>query len=385
MANNKQIAQAIENLSVLVQQIERGGVFGKPDWTAWRKENVALIDEALDYHRQDGMPESGVLVKPFFHPRLPLIGLNYTPVAHNTLHLFGERGWTWPLRLCRGIVFERSGRLVALPFPKFFNYGEHPETTREPFGPFEATVKHDGHLGIVFEYDGQWLITTRGTFGYRTAKLGQAMLEASAELKDWMDWLDPNVNPLVEIIHPETKVHLKYRKARLILIGANNRATYADANHLELRALGRLMGLEVTKRWTGTKLVELQKHIHDLTVRNREGFVVRMADGRRIKFKFKSYLSLMIGAKLSPHYIMNRMMNGSYEKLMADLDYEIQCQAARLVQEMCAAAGDVSVRPLKERRQRLYELLADPKSQYQRGICRKFLTWLDEDRRKRQQ
>lgn len=384
MTSKPEIAEAIKDLSILIQQIDRDGVSGKADWSAWRKEHAALIEEAFDYRREDGMPDSGALVKPFFHPRLPLIGLNYTPVAHNTLHLFGERGWTWPIRLCRGIVFARSGRLVALPFPKFFNYGEHPETTREPFGPFEATVKHDGHLGIVFEYDGRWHVTTRGTFGYRTAKLGQAMLEASAELKDWMDWLDPDVNPLVEIIHPETKVHLKYRKPRLILIGAFNRQTHADANYLELRALGRLMGLEVTKRWTGRKLADLQKHMHDLSVRNREGFVVRMEDGRRIKFKFKSYLSMMIGAKLSPHYVMNRMMNGSYDKLMADLDYEVQCAAARLVQKICLAAGDVADRPLKERRERLYALLPDSKSQYQRGICRKFLTWLDEDRRKRQ-
>lgn len=382
MRPKPEIAEAIQNLSVMIQQIDRDGVSRKSDWTAWRKENVALIDETLDYQRRDGMPESGTLVKAFFHPELPLIGLNYTPVAHNTLHLHGERGWTLPLRLCRGIVFDRSGRLVALPFPKFFNYGEHPETTRPPYGPFDATVKHDGHLGIVFEYEGQWLITTRGTFGYRTAQLGQAMLDESIARRGWPERLDPNVNPLVEIIHPETKVHLHYRKSRLILIGANNRASYEDADYRQLRALGRLMGLEVTKRWVGHNLADLKDLMYDLSVHNREGFVARMVDGRRIKFKFKSYLSKMIGAKLTPHYVMNRLMNGSYEKLMMGLDFEVQNEAGQIVERVIAAAGQ-PCEPLKERRQRLYDLLPDSKSQYQRGICRKFLTWLDEGRHNR--
>jgi hypothetical protein len=50
-------------------------------------------------------------------------------------------------------------RIVATPFPKFFNAGEHNGTI--PALPFEVFEKVDGSLGILYHFDGAWGASTK--------------------------------------------------------------------------------------------------------------------------------------------------------------------------------------------------------------------------------
>ena len=71
--------------------------------------------------------------------------------------------------LARGIILDVSKKnVVALPFPKFWNYGEfgffdYPETEYQIFD------KIDGSLGIIYYHNNQWNVTTKGSF---TSKQG---------------------------------------------------------------------------------------------------------------------------------------------------------------------------------------------------------------------
>jgi len=113
---------AILALSGFVQTFIEAGVTDAKSFNQWKKNegNAKYMAQLFEYPQDAGWPALTGLVKPFFHPTLPLVGLNYTQLAHNTLHEF-PRGWTTALRLCRGIVFDHRGNLVALPFMKFFN------------------------------------------------------------------------------------------------------------------------------------------------------------------------------------------------------------------------------------------------------------------------
>jgi len=367
--------EALAGLSEIVQALAKDGIKDKAGWREWRKGHGTLIETALGYERAGKMPAASSLVSAFFHPTLPLIGLNYTPVAHNTLHA-SPAGWTPALRLCRGIVFDRDGRLVAKPFEKFFNYNEHEETKRLPDEPFTATVKHDGHLGIIFEHGNEWHITTRGDFASRTSKVAAAMLKRYAQRGSWDDKLPCGTNLLVEIIHPQTKVHLRYRGERFVLIGAFERDTLRDLGQTELVKLGKALGLPVTERWAGDSIRELVALTQDLTVRNREGYVVRFQSGLRVKFKFASYINLMVEAKLSYAYLLNRILADNLEKMIGNLDEEIQDKARAMVADILNARKVPGTE--KERRQYLYELVPPEEStQYYRGLCRKVLKKID--------
>ncbi len=371
---------ALEGLKKFVAALVKAGVFEKTGYREWRKKHESFMEKCFGYERGDKMPSVTALVSAFFHPTQPLIGLNYTPVAHNTLHAF-PAGWTPALRLCRGIIFDRDGELVAKPFEKFFNHGEHPETTDLPDEPFTATVKHDGHLGIIFWYRGAWRITTRGDFESRTSKVGAEMLKRYALEGRWDERLPCGDNLLVEIIHPSTRVHLRYRGSRFILIGAFQRDTLRDLDHDELAALGKKLRLPVTERWSGGSISDLAALTRDLSVRNREGFVVRFRSGLRVKFKFATYINLMVAEKLSYAYVMNRLLAGNLEKMTVNLPEEVLAAARRMTEDVLRAADMPGTE--KERRQYLYRLVPEKEStQYFRGICRKLLKKLDAERRR---
>lgn len=370
-------AQAVQRLRLFIKRLVKDGVTNSAQFKAWKKEekNATFMAECLDYNQLAGMPQASALVKPFFHPEMPFIGLNYTPVAHNTLHAF-PTGWTMPIQHCRGIVFHRDGRLLAFPYPKFFNWGESHGGSKLPTeGRFEATVKHDGHLGIIFEFEGVIYITTRGSFESKTSKLATAMLDAYRAA--WKDSYPANVTTLVEVIHPETYVHVDYSgEESFIVIGAYNRRSFKDQAYSGIRSLAQTLGLKVTARWKGKNLADLVALMHDHSVHNQEGFVVRGPNGEREKFKFKTYIAKMVEDKLDTKWVMARIKTGSIER-SNDLPGEVLIEIQRL-RGLVMTAKDLEG-DRKSRIKYLFELepLEEKRSPYYKTLCSKFITWLD--------
>lgn len=369
---------AVLTLEKFVKALVKSRIKNKEQYRRWKKRNEGLMEKFFWYRKTDPkMPSITALVGAFFHPTEPFIGLNYTPVAHNTLHAFPD-GWTSPLRLCRGIIFSRRGKLLAKPFAKFFNYGENKETKEIPDEPFDATVKHDGHLGIIFEYRDKFFLTTRGDFQSRTSKIGSEMLAEHAAANIWRASFPKDLTALVEIIHPATKVHLDYRgEKKFILIGACNNKTLEDFNYEKLLKLGEMLTLPVTECWDVKSVSGMRKLMEDLTINNREGFVARFKSGLRVKFKFATYINKMVEAKLSYRYIMKRMMAGNLERMIKFLPEEIYSQA----QEMTVKLRKVAQMPFseKEKREYLYKLVPPEESNSgYRTVCREFLKFLGE-------
>lgn len=154
------------------------------------------------------------------HPSLPLRILNYTEKAQY------EREWNEVTRQCRGLVIDQQGKVLARPWPKFFNYSEHPEGT---FGMDERVVvtdKLDGSLGILYPLpDGGHAITTRGSFtsdqAVHATKVWQERYAATATAA-----LKPGVTYLFEIIFPGNRIVCDYGSwDDLVLLGGVDLAT----------------------------------------------------------------------------------------------------------------------------------------------------------------
>jgi RNA ligase len=111
--------------------------------------------------------EDGLLYKQV-HPTLPLTIWNYTEKVQY------ENLWDEVTLMCRGLVTDDKGDIIAKPFKKFFNIEEGKYTPTENFEVFE---KMDGSLGIVFWYEGQWILATRGSFTSDQAIKGTEILK----------------------------------------------------------------------------------------------------------------------------------------------------------------------------------------------------------------
>jgi len=91
------------------------------------------------------------------HPTLPMAIYNYSRKVQY------EGLWDTLTKNCRGLVLDNDGKVLAKPFGKFFNMEEHSsdEIPNESFDVFE---KMDGSLIIVFWYEGQWIVSSKGSF-----------------------------------------------------------------------------------------------------------------------------------------------------------------------------------------------------------------------------
>jgi RNA ligase len=135
----------------------------------------------LEKYHQDG------LLYKQQHPILPLTIWNYTEKVQY------EELWDDITLQCRGLVTDDKGTIIARPFRKFFNLEEGKFTPTEEF---EVYAKMDGSLGVVFWYNDEWHIATRGSFTSDQAIKGKEMLK-----KYPLDKLDKNNTYLFEIIY----------------------------------------------------------------------------------------------------------------------------------------------------------------------------------------
>jgi RNA ligase len=133
--------------------------------------------------------EKNGLIKSQKHPTLDLWIWNYNPSVQY------ERLWDDITMQCRGLVTNSQGEIVARPFTKFFNYEElTPEEIPNEY--FDVYEKMDGSLGILFKYQNEWILATRGSFTSPQSIKGRELLE-----KYPLDKLDKNNTYLFEIIY----------------------------------------------------------------------------------------------------------------------------------------------------------------------------------------
>jgi RNA ligase len=157
------------------------------------------------------------------HPHDPDTQIfNYTEKAQY------EKHWNYVTKQCRGLI-HRRGEVLARPFDKFFNLGEHDYDTSDVFAPdrlVEMTDKMDGSLGILYPWPGdgfkmrhQWAIATRGSF-----ESEQAIHATDVLRNKYPDFKPaPGFTYLFEIVYPENRIVLDYGdQDDLILLGMRN-------------------------------------------------------------------------------------------------------------------------------------------------------------------
>ncbi|MFH1047244.1 MAG: hypothetical protein V1738_02975 [Patescibacteria group bacterium] len=369
--------EAIARLRRLVRQLVTDRVVDRPTFKVWKKANAEFVADCLDYYAQPGQPAAHDCLDADFHPDLPLIILNYTGVAHNTLHNF-ERGWTLPLMFARGIRFTRRGALNALPFPKFHNYGQLTTPFVPPVGPIEVTEKLDGHCLIISYCGDQLIVATRGRFMSPTAILARPILQEFAAVNQWSKIFPRDHTVICELIHPETRVHVDYfGQVSFPLIGAMSHRRAGDYDYSALRQLGQRLNLPIVPSHSFSSVEQLARHLGDTTIENREGFVARFADGTRLKFKFDTYLRLMFENKLSRVWVMHRLMAGNLDDALPVLSADQAELARRYAADALAVCQFVGTP--KERWRFLYGAVpAEDGTPNYRATCRDFVRWLDQ-------
>jgi RNA ligase len=210
------------------------------------------------------------------HPTLDLTIWNYSPKVQY------ERLWDDITIQCRGLVTNSKGEIVARPFKKFFNYEEHTfeEIPNESFDVFE---KMDGSLGILFNYDDEWIFATRGSFTSPQSIKGKQILDANYNVGE----LFKNHTYLFEIIYPENRIVVDYgEEEKLVLLGAIETKTGIEDDISIYYHYG--YDIVTTYKTQNGGYDSLKGGIS----KDKEGYVIRFKNGFRMKIKGDEYVRL---------------------------------------------------------------------------------------------
>jgi len=239
-----------------------------------------MITRLLKYH------EDGLLQKQT-HPTKDLLIWNYSPkVQYESL-------WDDITMQCRGLITDSQGNIVAEPFGKFFNYEEVIDKNLIPWNSEYAHVqeKMDGSLGILFFYDEEWIMSTRGSFTSEQSIRGMEILKLKYDLNKF----HKEVTYLCEIIYPENRIVVEYgvEKISFLSITIPNEG---ELNWTTSRAIFHSSGIEESDIVSST-MVTFNQNTFDtykqLNIPNSEGFVIRFYPSNfRMKIKFEEYVRL---------------------------------------------------------------------------------------------
>ena len=212
------------------------------------------------------------------HPSLPLTIYNYTAKAQF------DRYWVEATLACRGLVLDHHDQIVARPLPKFFNLSEYQGTL--PDGVPNIYEKLDGSLIILFHYQGQWEVASRGSFASDQAKMARVLLD---NYQANVEQLDRSHTYLFEIIYPSNRIVVDYGAAqRLVLLAAVHTQTGAELEHTSVDWIDR------AETYPATTLPEWLKSIDETEseLNNHEGFILKWPNGFRLKYKLADYVRL---------------------------------------------------------------------------------------------
>ena len=255
------------------------------------------------------------------HPSLPLSIYNY---SRKTQY---DGKWDDVTLQCRGVITDNAtGKVLVRPFKKFFNYEElvgnkWKESQLPPMCDYVyIQEKLDGSLGILFNYEGEWIMATRGSFVSEQAIKGLEILKSKYNLDSWLK----HYGYLVEIIYPENRIVVDYgKKERVIFLSVVMNESYewgpyddSEQHWTVSRSIFKMNGIKkedvVRTEQHFNFSDDLYKSLKEKNENNKEGFVIRFHPGNfRVKIKFDEYVRLhKIITQVSTYDIWEHLKNG---------------------------------------------------------------------------
>ncbi len=195
-------------------------------------------------------------------------------------------------RECRGITFDRDGKIVCRPLHKFFNVGERQETQINIL-PWDKVVrvmdKRDGSMINTCIVDGKVLVKTKRSFTSDVAIVAQKWFDAHPEYLEFAeDAFILGFTPTFEYTSPSNRIVLSYQQEEMTLLHVRNMVTGEYMSQFQLETLCDLYGMTLVDSFTVQNISEFLSKAKDTS--GIEGWVIQFEDGEMVKLKTEEYL-----------------------------------------------------------------------------------------------
>ena len=213
-------------------------------------------------------------------------------------------------REARGMVFDRTGRIISRPLHKFFNVNERPETHVDQIDwskVYRVMVKRDGSMIHTVENsnhdngrDYYWL-KSKKSFTSDVVIQTEKWIDGSENKKNLKDFCNTivgqNKTAIFEWTSPEARIVLPYEQPELTLLHIRCNYTGEYAKNEELEYYSKTYNIPLVAEDIEAKNILLEKGPsalldHALNLQGVEGWVIQFEDGNMVKLKTKQYLEL---------------------------------------------------------------------------------------------
>lgn len=249
-----------------------------------------------------------------------------------------ENGWNDFSLLARGLILAPADKaVVATPFPKFFNAGERGRPI--PALPFETYEKLDGSLAIIHHHGDRWRAATKGALESPQAQWAESRLAAQDTSA-----LVPGVTYLAEAIYPENRIVIHYAEPALVLLAAY-REDGSEMPFPDLEDAAGALGWRTARPFAYASFADLAADARALPATS-EGFVLRFADGLRLKLKGDEYRRIhSLISRCTPLAMWEAMMAGDdMEAIRRDLPEEFLDDFDAIVGIIGGRVADITAR-----------------------------------------
>lgn len=263
-------------------------------------------------------------IKVVNHPSLPLILLNYSYKSPKMSPLARE---------CRGLVLEKhTYNLVARSFLRFFNYSEvREEDNKFDWTNFSCQSKEDGSLINLFNYNKEWIWTTRASFCTDISWINtiRSAIKCTKENKyiEWLNHLNPTFSYTFELCSPFNKVIRNYSTPTLYLLTMFRGEVEFGITETNLSTPPNCSR---PSSYCFEDLEDVQNFIAEvLDDQTFEGVVVRDRNNNRLKIKSPSYLvlhKLKNNGQITIPYLLPFVLKHDHELLVYFPEYEKEYQ-----------------------------------------------------------
>jgi hypothetical protein len=142
-----------------------------------------------------------------------------------------------------------------------------------------------------------------------------------------------HITPMAEIIHPDTRVVVRYNYRNLVLIAARNRETGADMPYGFLEEMAAETGMPLVERLESRDLDAILRRVAELDD-NSEGFVINW-DGYRVKVKGEEYKRLhRLLSGITPATIAESWFEGGALEMISAMPEEFREESERALAEL---------------------------------------------------
>ena len=217
------------------------------------------------------------------HPSLPLRILKYSKQAVYT------QAWNDITMRCRGLVIDDAGNIVVNCMPKFYNNNQAEVAAvlkRTENLVYEVFDKMDGSLLQIAKWNGHTVITSSGSFDSPQVHKATEMLLNKYSHYVFKDGL----TYIFEIIYKENRIVLDYGDRESLTLLAVRETDTGEDIHVGL-GIGGYSDWDLVQSVNKT-IPEILAELPLDKFINKEGFVVKFANGDRVKYKYDKYVIL---------------------------------------------------------------------------------------------